>query len=87
LANKIGNPESTTPTAEFVVPKSIPKIISLIRPDLRAADGFRQRQERVIDDPASSSNHLEELFDALEKRTIALRWSFCRGIFAALAPL
>jgi hypothetical protein len=30
LANKIGNPESTTPTAEFVVPKSIPKIISLI---------------------------------------------------------
>jgi hypothetical protein len=26
----MGNPESTTPTAEFVVPKSIPKIISLI---------------------------------------------------------
>ena len=30
FASKIGNPESTTPTAEFVVPKSIPKIISLI---------------------------------------------------------
>ena len=30
LAKRIGNPESTTPTAEFVVPKSIPRIISLI---------------------------------------------------------
>ncbi|NJR42848.1 MAG: hypothetical protein HC767_09490 [Akkermansiaceae bacterium] len=30
LANKIGKPESTTPTAELVVPKSIPKIISAI---------------------------------------------------------
>ena len=30
FAKRMGNPESTTPTAEFVVPKSIPKIISLI---------------------------------------------------------
>jgi hypothetical protein len=31
----MGNPESTTPTAEFVVPKSIPKIISLIATSFR----------------------------------------------------
>jgi hypothetical protein len=41
FANKIGNPESTTPTAEFVVPKSIPRIISLI------AGNFTARLRRV----------------------------------------
>jgi hypothetical protein len=36
FASKIGNPESTTPTAEFVVPKSIPRIISLIEESFTA---------------------------------------------------
>ena len=41
LASRIGNPESTTPTAELVVPKSIPKIKSLI------AASFVARRDRV----------------------------------------
>ena len=42
LANKIGNPESTTPTAEFVVPRSIPRIMSLIAADHHAPSPDRQ---------------------------------------------
>ena len=45
LANRIGNPESTMPTAELVVPKSIPRIMSLIARESRGAEDLRQRLE------------------------------------------
>jgi hypothetical protein len=53
LANKIGKPESTTPTAVFVVPKSIPKISSLIQKSFK--DGIVQVNAQSLTEPEFTS--------------------------------
>ncbi len=48
------NPELTTPTAEFVVPKSIPRIISLIAASFMGAGGsVNGSDQRAAPNPVS----------------------------------